>query len=62
MTPLWMNLRRWNPRLFPPPPPEPVLPERPEQPADQSDNVAMADFFDEASGLGEASQRHPGRL
>jgi hypothetical protein len=27
------------------PPPEPVLPERPVQPADQSDNVAMADFF-----------------
>ncbi len=28
-----------------PPPPEPVLPERPVQPADQSDNVAMAEFF-----------------
>ncbi|HJR80046.1 MAG TPA: FHA domain-containing protein [Anaerolineales bacterium] len=28
-----------------PPPPEPVIPERPVQPADQSDNVAMADFF-----------------
>ena len=27
------------------PPPEPVIPERPVQPADQSDNVAMADFF-----------------
>jgi hypothetical protein len=27
------------------PPPEPVLPERPVQPLDQSDNVAMADFF-----------------
>jgi hypothetical protein len=27
------------------PPPEPVLPERPVEPADQSDNVAMADFF-----------------
>lgn len=27
------------------PPPEPVLPERPVQPTDQSDNVAMADFF-----------------
>ncbi len=27
------------------PPPEPVLPERPAEPADQSDNVAMADFF-----------------
>ncbi|HEX9840751.1 MAG TPA: FHA domain-containing protein [Anaerolineales bacterium] len=28
-----------------PPPPEPVIPERPVQPIDQSDNVAMADFF-----------------
>ncbi len=27
------------------PPPEPVIPERPVQPVDQSDNVAMADFF-----------------
>jgi hypothetical protein len=27
------------------PPPEPVIPERPVQPIDQSDNVAMADFF-----------------
>jgi len=27
------------------PPPEPVLPERPVEPADQSDSVAMADFF-----------------
>jgi len=27
------------------PPPEPVLPERPVQPLDQSDNVAMAEFF-----------------
>jgi len=27
------------------PPPEPVLPERPPEPADQSDSVAMADFF-----------------
>jgi hypothetical protein len=27
------------------PPPEPVLPERPIQPLDQSDNVAMAEFF-----------------
>ncbi len=27
------------------PPPEPVIPERPVEPADQSDNVAMADFF-----------------
>jgi len=27
------------------PPPEPVIPERPEQPLDQSDNVAMAEFF-----------------
>ncbi|HET9587876.1 MAG TPA: FHA domain-containing protein [Anaerolineales bacterium] len=28
-----------------PPPPEPEIPERPVPPADQSDNVAMADFF-----------------
>ncbi len=34
-----------EPAPLPAPPPEPVLPERPEQPADQSDNVAMADFF-----------------
>lgn len=34
-----------EPTAFPPPPAEPVLPERPVQPADQSDNVAMADFF-----------------
>jgi hypothetical protein len=27
------------------PPPEPVIPERPVQPVDQSDTVAMADFF-----------------
>jgi len=27
------------------PPPEPVLPERPPEPVDQSDSVAMADFF-----------------
>ena len=27
------------------PPPEPVLPERPAEPVDQSDSVAMADFF-----------------
>jgi hypothetical protein len=27
------------------PPPEPAIPERPVQPADQSDTVAMADFF-----------------
>lgn len=27
------------------PPPEPVLPERPVEPVDQSDNVAMAEFF-----------------
>ena len=27
------------------PPPEPVIPERPVQPEDQSDSVAMADFF-----------------
>ncbi len=30
-----------------PPPPEPVIPERPVQPLDQSDSVAMADFFTE---------------
>jgi ABC-type multidrug transport system ATPase subunit len=29
------------------PPPEPVLPERPVQPEDQSDSIAMAEFFDE---------------
>ena len=29
------------------PPPEPVLPERPVQPEDQSDSVAMAEFFDD---------------
>lgn len=34
-----------EPAPLPPPPPEPVLPERPVQPLDQSDNVAMADFF-----------------
>jgi hypothetical protein len=34
-----------EPPPLPPPPPEPVLPERPEQPLDQSDNVAMADYF-----------------
>jgi hypothetical protein len=28
-----------------PPPPEPEIPERPVQPVDQSDNVAMADYF-----------------
>jgi len=28
------------------PPPEPVLPDRPAEPADQSDTVAMADFFE----------------
>lgn len=27
------------------PPPEPSIPDRPEQPVDQSDNLAMADFF-----------------
>jgi len=27
------------------PPPEPAIPERPVQPADQSDNIAMAEFF-----------------
>ncbi|HET9913150.1 MAG TPA: ATP-binding cassette domain-containing protein, partial [Anaerolineales bacterium] len=34
-----------EPAPLSPPPPEPVLPERPVQPLDQSDNVAMADFF-----------------
>jgi ABC-type multidrug transport system ATPase subunit/pSer/pThr/pTyr-binding forkhead associated (FHA) protein len=34
-----------EPDPLPPPPPEPVLPERPPEPVDQSDNVAMADFF-----------------
>jgi hypothetical protein len=34
-----------EPDPLPPPPPEPVLPERPPEPADQSDTVAMADFF-----------------
>jgi ABC-type multidrug transport system ATPase subunit len=33
------------PPPFGDPPPEPVLPERPVEPADQSDSVAMADFF-----------------
>ncbi len=28
------------------PPPEPTIPERPQEPADQSDTVAMAEFFD----------------
>lgn len=34
-----------EPDPLPPPPPEPVLPERPAEPVDQSDTVAMADFF-----------------
>jgi len=34
-----------EPAPFRDPPPEPVLPERPLEPADQSDSVAMADFF-----------------
>jgi hypothetical protein len=34
-----------EPAPFGDPPPEPVLPERPVEPADQSDSVAMADFF-----------------
>jgi len=34
-----------EPEPLPPPPPEPVIPERPVQPLDQSDNVAMADYF-----------------
>jgi hypothetical protein len=29
------------------PPPEPMLPERPVEPEDQSDSIAMAEFFDE---------------
>jgi ABC-type multidrug transport system ATPase subunit/pSer/pThr/pTyr-binding forkhead associated (FHA) protein len=33
------------PDPLPDPPPEPVLPERPAEPVDQSDSVAMADFF-----------------
>jgi hypothetical protein len=33
------------PPPLPEPPPEPVLPERPAEPADQSDNIAMAEFF-----------------
>jgi hypothetical protein len=35
-----------EPAALPPPPPEPVLPERPVQPVDQSDNVAMAEYFE----------------
>ena len=34
-----------EPAPFGEPPPEPVLPERPVEPADQSNSVAMADFF-----------------
>jgi hypothetical protein len=34
-----------EPSPFGEPPPEPVLPERPPEPGDQSDSVAMADFF-----------------
>jgi len=34
-----------EPAALPPPPPEPAVPERPLQPLDQSDNIAMADFF-----------------
>jgi hypothetical protein len=34
-----------EPAPLPPPPAEPVLPEKPVQPLDQSDNVAMAEFF-----------------
>ncbi len=34
-----------EPEPLGPPPPEPALPERPVQPVDQSDNVAMAEFF-----------------
>jgi ABC transport system ATP-binding/permease protein len=34
-----------EPEPLGPPPPEPVIPERPVEPADQSDTVAMAEFF-----------------
>jgi ABC-type multidrug transport system ATPase subunit len=34
-----------EPALLPAPPPEPVLPERPVEPVNQSDTIAMADFF-----------------
>jgi hypothetical protein len=34
-----------EPPPFGDPPPEPVLPERPIEPANQSDNIAMAEFF-----------------
>ena len=34
-----------EPAALPPPPPEPAIPERPVQPVDQSDTIAMADFF-----------------
>jgi len=34
-----------EPAALPAPPPEPVIPEGPVQPVDQSDNVAMADYF-----------------
>ena len=34
-----------EPAPLSPPPPEPILPDRPLEPVDQSDSVAMADFF-----------------
>lgn len=34
-----------EPEPLGPPPPEPAIPERPVEPADQSDTVAMAEFF-----------------
>ena len=36
-----------EPAALAPPPPEPVVPDQPVQPADQSDNVAMAKYFDD---------------
>ena len=45
------------PPPFGDPPPEPVLPERPVEPTDQSDSVAMADFFTALKAWeGQASQ------
>jgi hypothetical protein len=46
-----------EPPPFGNPPPEPVLPERPVEPTDQSDSVAMADFFTALKAWeGQASQ------
>jgi len=45
------------PPPFGDPPPQPVLPERPVEPTDQSDSVAMADFFTALKAWeGQASQ------